>query len=85
MKKRKKFPFPRRKKMTPDTLTLTVTPQLLNTIMGALAALPFKDAAGPINEIQRQIQAQVGPPPTMRSVPFEPSLPEAAAPVGKSA
>lgn len=83
MKTRTKFPFPRKRKMNPDTLTLTVTPALLNTIMTALSNMPFKDAAPVINDLQKQIQAQVGPPPQMRPVAV-PSQPEAALPVGKS-
>jgi hypothetical protein len=69
--------------MQPDTITLTVTPPILNTIMTALAALPFKDAAPVINNLQQQIQAQLAPP-VMRPVAVPDSLPEVAQPVGKS-
>jgi len=72
--------------MQPDTITLIVTPPVLNTIMNALAALPFKDAAPVINTLQQQIQAQLAPPPQMRPVAVPPpeALPEVALPVGKS-
>lgn len=85
MKRRPKFPFPRKKKMPTDNVTLSLTPALLNTIVNALAAMPFKDAVGPINEIQRQVQAQTAPPMAVpRPMAAVPSQPEVAEPVGKS-
>ena len=80
MKRRPKFPFPRKTKMTPDSITLTVTPVLFNTIMNALAAMPYKDAAPVIQALQQQVQAQLAP---QRPVAV-PSQPEVALPVGKS-
>jgi hypothetical protein len=80
MKTRTKFPFPRKRHMPPDQITLTVTPALLNSIMTALAAQPYKDAAPVINALQQQIQAQLAP---QRPVAV-PSMPEVAQPVGKS-
>jgi hypothetical protein len=67
--------------MQPDTITLTVTPPVLNTIMTALAALPFKDAAPVINNLQQQIQAQLAPQRPV-AVPPPPDLPEVAAKQG---
>jgi hypothetical protein len=61
MKKRPSFPFPRKTKMTPDSITLTVTPALFNTIMNALAAMPYKDSAPVIQALQQQVQAQLAP------------------------
>lgn len=58
--------------MPPDQITLTFTPALYSTIMTALSNLPFKDAAGPINEIQRQVQAQMTPPPMPRPMGVAP-------------
>ena len=67
--------------MQPDSITLTVTPQVLNVVMTAVANLPFKDAAPVMQILQQQIQAQLqGPPRPMAVVP---SQPEAALPVAK--
>lgn len=67
--------------MNPDSITLTVSPQVLNVIMTAVANLPFKDAAPVMQNLQQQIQAQLAPPRPMAVVP---SQPEVAQPVGKS-
>jgi len=83
MKKRTKYPFPRKPKMIPDSLTLTVTPALFNSIMNALATQPYKDAAPVIQALQQQVQAQLAPPPS-RPVAVPDALPEVALPVGKS-
>ena len=60
-KRRPKFPFPRKKNMPPDSLTLTVTPAIFNAIMNALASQPYKDAAPVIQALQQQVQAQLAP------------------------
>jgi hypothetical protein len=42
-----------------NTATLTVTPQLLNTIVAALQSMPYKDAAPALAEIDRQMKEQM--------------------------
>jgi len=70
--------------MPPDSITLTVTPALFNTIMTGLANLPFKDSAPVIQNLQQQVAAQVqAQPPMPRPMGVVPSQPEAAQPVGK--
>jgi hypothetical protein len=57
VKKRLKFPTPRRSPV--NTATLTVTPQMLNAIVAALQAMPYKDAAPVLAEIDRQMKEQM--------------------------
>jgi len=42
-----------------NTATLTVTPPLLNVIIAALQAMPYKDAAPVLAEIDRQMKEQM--------------------------
>jgi hypothetical protein len=70
--------------MQPDSITLTVTPALMNTLMNALAAMPYKDAAPAIQNLQQQVQAQLAPPAMPRPMGVVPSQPEGGQPVGKT-
>ena len=56
-----------------NTATLTVTPQILNTIVAALQAMAYKDAAPVLAEIDRQMKEQMAKaaPAPLAAVPAQ--------------